>query len=108
MASIFLRPFILRPHTPILSLGLGLTFGLSLAAHHSFQTPIKLDNGSSAAAPIFSTDSYKANARTPVVRNGGLNPGAVRQISSGSVIGMLTGVEEGEANLKQVYVLVYL
>jgi hypothetical protein len=35
---------------------------------------------------VFSSDSYGKNARTPVV-NGNLNPAAVRQISSGSIIG---------------------
>jgi hypothetical protein len=38
---------------------------------------------------VFSADSYGRNARTPVMRGGNLNPGAVRQISSGSIIGML-------------------
>lgn len=84
MASLFLRPLLLRPQT----LGLGL--GLSLATYHSItQAPYRLDAGS---APVFSTDAYRANARTPVVRNGGLNPSAVRQISSGSIIGLCAGI----------------
>lgn len=71
-----LRP-LLRPQT----LGLGL--GISLFAGHqirTYRTPIHLDG------PV---DSYTRKARTPIVKNGGLNPGAVRQISSGSIIGML-------------------
>jgi hypothetical protein len=79
MASLLLRP-LLRPQT----LGLGL--GVSLVTYHTIhQRPIRLDSG-----PILSGDSYRRNAQVPVVRNGHLNPGAVRQISSGSIIGMLS------------------
>jgi hypothetical protein len=76
MASLLLRP-LMRPQT----LGLGL--GLSLASYHAlYQRPIRLDSG------LFTADSYKKNAQTPVVSQGGrLNPGAVRQISLGSIIG---------------------
>ncbi|KAI4767022.1 hypothetical protein E4T52_06920 [Aureobasidium sp. EXF-3400] len=38
-------------------------------------------------------NSYTKNAKTPVVtRKGGLNPNAVRQISSGSIAGVLGGM----------------
>jgi len=81
MASIFLRP-LLRPQT----LGIGL--GLSLATFHTMrQRPLCLDSAS-----VFSGNSYRQNARTPVLRNGRLNPGAVRQISSGSIIGLCSGL----------------
>ena len=46
---------------------------------------MRLDSG-----PVFSPSAYKANATTPVVRHGRLNPSAVRQISSGSILGVLT------------------
>ncbi|TVY83607.1 hypothetical protein LSUE1_G002643 [Lachnellula suecica] len=80
MASLF-RP-LLRPQT----FGLGL--GLSLASYHTLhQRPLRLDSG------VLSTDSYRKNAQTPVVsQRGRLNPGAVRQISSGSIIGLCTGL----------------
>lgn len=78
MASMLLRP-LLRPQT----LGLGL--GLSLATLQvTRQRPLKLDSAS-----VLSPGSYKRDAQTPVVRNGALNPAAVKQISSGSIIGML-------------------
>jgi len=81
MASLLLRP-LLRPQT----LGLGL--GLSLVTYHTIhQRPIRLDSG-----PVFSGDSYGRDAQVPVVRNGHLNPGAVRQISSGSIIGLCAGL----------------
>jgi len=76
-----LRPLV-RPQV----LGIGL--GLSLATFKlSMQRPMRLDS-----APILSNDSYKRNAQTPVVRNGQLNPGAVRQISTGSIIGLCAGL----------------
>jgi hypothetical protein len=79
MASLLLRP-LLRPQT----LGLGL--GLSLLTYHTtHKRPIRPDSG-----PALSGDSYRRNAKVPVVRNGQLNAGAVRQISSGSIIGMLS------------------
>lgn len=82
MASrLLLRP-LMRPQT----LGLGL--GVSLfSAFHLQQRPIRLDSGA-----VFSSSSYTEKARTPVVRNGRLNPGAVRQISSGSIIGLCAGL----------------
>jgi len=72
----------MRPQT----LGLGL--GLSIASYHALhQRPIRLDSAPSTA------DSYTKNAQTPVLSKGGrLNPGAVRQISSGSIIGLCTGL----------------
>jgi len=81
MASLLLRP-IFRPQT----LGLGLGLGLSIATLQHRQA-IRLDGPST---PTFSSSSYSKNARTPVLDRrspGGLNPRAVRQVSSGSIIG---------------------
>lgn len=80
-SSILLRP-LFRPQT----IGLGLALTLT-TFHITQQRPLRLDS-----SPVFSGDSYKANARTPVVRNGQLNPGAVRQISSGSIVGLCAGL----------------
>jgi hypothetical protein len=41
----------------------------------------------SSPSSILSGDSYRRNAEVPVIRDGGLNERAVRQISSGSIIG---------------------
>lgn len=82
---------LLRPLSrPVLGLGLGLSI---TTLHLSHQPPLRLDSGSvssagSSAAPA--TDFHRRNARTPLLRNGNLNPGAVRQVSSGSIIGMYT------------------
>ena len=76
MASIFLRP-ILRPQI------LGLCIGLSLATLQiGHQRPMKLDS-----APSSSTGGYNQAPQTPPLRNGRLNQRAVRQISSGSILG---------------------
>ncbi|KAG0648339.1 hypothetical protein D0Z07_5172 [Hyphodiscus hymeniophilus] len=69
---------LLRPQT--LGLGLGVSI---FSAFHLQQRPIRLDSG-----PVFSSSSYTGNAKTPVVRKGGLNAAAVRQVSSGSIIGL--------------------
>jgi len=81
MTSLLFRP-LFRPQT--LGLGLGLSFA---TLHVSQQRPLRLDSG-----PILSTDSYRRNSQTLVLRNGQLNPSAVRQISSGSVMGLCAGL----------------
>jgi hypothetical protein len=92
MASLLLRP-LFRPQ----ALGLGL--GLSIATYHAMhQRPLRLDSrpmGSDGS--VFSTNSYSKNGRTPVMKGGNLNPGAVRQISSGSIIGKLFSRNREEA-----------
>lgn len=76
MAFIFLRP-VLRPQI------LGLGIGLSLATLHlGHQRPMKLDSG-----PILSPGGYNRAPQTPPLQNGRLNPRAIRQISSGSILG---------------------
>ncbi len=86
----FLRPVLLRPQT----LGVGLGVGLFATQQFRYKQSIRLDGPSSS---ILSAESYRANAKTPVVRNsGGLNPRAVRQISSGSIIGRSFRREPGE------------
>jgi hypothetical protein len=79
MASLLLHSF--RP----MMLGLGL--GLSLASFQTLhQRAMRLDSG-----PIISGHSHRKNAQTPVLRTGQLNPNGVKQISTGSIIGNLTG-----------------
>ncbi|KUJ19795.1 uncharacterized protein LY89DRAFT_641054 [Mollisia scopiformis] len=87
MASLLLRP-LLRPQ----ALGLGL--GLSLTTYHAVyrQQAIRLDSSPSSSGSILSGDSYRKNAQVPVIRNGGLNERAVRQISSGSIVGLCAGL----------------
>lgn len=76
MASILLKP-VLRP------LPLSYCVGISFAIlHFGRQRPLQLDAG-----PISSTDGHKRIPQTPILQNGRLNPKAVRQISSGSILG---------------------
>ena len=76
----FLRP-LFRPQV----LGLGLGAGIFATHQLRFKTPIRLDS----SPTILSSDSYRSNAKTPVISSdGGMNPRAIRQISSGSIIGM--------------------
>ena len=70
-----------RPLLPPHALGLSLGASLFAAFHLTQQQPMRLDSSP------FSRDSYRENQRTPVLRNENLNPAAVRQISSGSIIG---------------------
>jgi len=80
MASIFLRP-VLRPQM------LGLGIGLSLATFQlGHQRPMKLDS-----VPNSSAEGYNRSSQTPL-RNYKLNPRAVRQISSGSILGLCAGL----------------
>ncbi|PMD64756.1 uncharacterized protein K444DRAFT_554028, partial [Hyaloscypha bicolor E] len=87
MASFLLRP-LFRPQ----ALGLGL--GLSMVTYHALhQRPMRLDSSSvSGSSGVFSADTYGRNAKTPVVQGGHLNPRAVTQISSGSIVGLCAGL----------------
>ncbi|PQE11941.1 fun14 family protein [Rutstroemia sp. NJR-2017a BVV2] len=58
---------------------LGLGIGASISTYHLLhQRPMRCDSGN-AAVPV-------------TTRDGGLNPKAVRQISSGSIIGLCAGL----------------
>ena len=77
MASKLLRP-LLRPQT------LGLSLGLSFSAFQFGQgTAMRLDS-----SPAGFKSRYKRQPQTPILQNGKLNPGAVRQVSSGSILGI--------------------
>ena len=81
MASKFLRPA-LRPR--ILGLGIGLSLATLRLGH---ERPMKLDPG-----PISWAGVYSRAPQTPPLRNGNSRPKAkaVRQISTGSILGTST------------------
>lgn len=78
MAGLFARQF-MRPHT----LGLGLGLSLYSTYHICHQAPIRLDSRLSSDSA-----SYRKGVSLPGLQKGAkLSSGAVRQISSGSIIG---------------------
>lgn len=81
MASVFLRP-VLRPHT------FGLGMGLSSFATFAMlkQQPLRMDSRMLSSGP------QRPEAKTPILKNGQLNPRAVRQITSGSITGLVAGL----------------
>lgn len=77
--------FLLRPVRPR---NVGIALGLSLATYHQLrQRPARLDTLLSSGTSSYGSGS---EVRTPIVKNGSLNAAAVRQISGGSIIGVVT------------------
>ncbi|KAK7707312.1 hypothetical protein SLS57_009333 [Botryosphaeria dothidea] len=80
-------------------LSVGLTASAVLAAP-LLARPTSLhaycDDSASAASPVsprdWSFSQYSRDARTPVVRQGRANPRIWRQVSSGSIIGLVGGL----------------
>ncbi|KAI9807312.1 MAG: hypothetical protein M1833_000055 [Piccolia ochrophora] len=82
--------------TPLRSpLALGLTVTTAFTAHSLLRpSPSRLLYcDTSPAVPKSSSGwTYTRDARTPVVRDGRLNPYSIRQISTGSILGLIGGV----------------
>ncbi|CAD0099506.1 unnamed protein product [Aureobasidium mustum] len=75
-------------------LGIGLGLGAAFTSY-SLLTPRRNIYALCDASPSNAFNSYTHNAKVPVVtRRGGLNPNAVRQISSGSIAGMSSPTSE--------------
>ena len=87
MATVLLvrRPLL----TPMSIIGLGITTAF---ASHPFCRPRPLLCDASPAASNLSSAyrTYSEDAKVPVFRNGRPNPAAYRQLSAGSVSGMLS------------------
>ncbi|KAJ9603340.1 hypothetical protein H2200_012118 [Cladophialophora chaetospira] len=70
-----------------------VAFGLTTASLPFLQPSSIIRNDSSPAADFSSTPySHSRDAKTPVTRNGTLNPAAVKQISLGSILGLGAGL----------------
>lgn len=71
-------------------IGLGLGTTLLLPTLHSRRSLLYLDSSPSTglSAKDWSFSQYSRDAKAPVVKKGQLNPKAVRQISTGSILGM--------------------
>ncbi|KAL1302281.1 hypothetical protein AAFC00_002699 [Neodothiora populina] len=93
MASAFLLPRLSRPMT----YGLGLSLATASVMHFR-KSPssrlIQCDTTSGGVSPRdWSFSQYTSDAKTPVVNSDGrLNRGAVRQITRGSIAGVICGL----------------
>ena len=91
MASRLLNPTLFHLRTPFLAAGLGLGVSSALFAAQQYRSAhlLRLDSSASSVSPKdWSFSQYQSDARVPIVKkDGGLNARAVRQISSGSIIG---------------------
>lgn len=93
MASSFLLPRLSRP--VIYGLGIGLTSSLLIHRPFSQRNLLFCDSAiTGAASPKdWSFNQYKNDAQTPVVKKDGrMNPRAVRQITRGSIAGVICGL----------------
>ncbi|MCJ1448743.1 MAG: hypothetical protein MMC23_009260 [Stictis urceolatum] len=84
MATLLLR----RP----LTLGLGLTSAFTFHSLLQSQSrrPLLCETSTGVRSDSFNT--YERDAKVPVIKNGKVNTAAYKQISSGSILGLLGGV----------------
>ncbi|GAM86858.1 hypothetical protein ANO11243_048780 [Dothideomycetidae sp. 11243] len=84
--------FLLAARRPLL-LGLGLA-GTSLLLSPLHRRPLLLDSAAAAKSPSdWSYSQYQRDAAVPLTNQGGrLNPRAVRQVSIGSITGVVAGL----------------
>ncbi|KAK5112679.1 hypothetical protein LTR85_011190 [Meristemomyces frigidus] len=94
MASRLLSPSMFTLRTPMMAAGLG--FSSALLLHQTFNSRrlLRLDTAATSVTPKdWSFSQYQHDARTPVIKKDGkLNANAVRQLSAGSIIGLLAGL----------------
>lgn len=92
MASIFLRPTLQTLSRPVVIATLGVSTSLLVPnLLHSYRNTHSLRLDSSPSSPTFST--YQSTASTPIITQGGsLNAKAVRQLSFGSITGLIAGL----------------
>ncbi|KAK5166303.1 uncharacterized protein LTR77_008564 [Saxophila tyrrhenica] len=97
MASRLFHPSLFHLRSPLFAASFGVSsaiFGASLLQAHRSRYAYRLDSSpSSTSAKDWSFSQYQSEARTPVVsQNGGLNARAVRQMSAGSIFGLVAGL----------------
>jgi len=86
--------FLQRPLLGCATAALGLSGAAFGILSHQRRNPLRLDSGSnpisssSSASKDWTFSQYQNNAQTPVVNSrGGLNAKAVRQMTTGSILG---------------------
>lgn len=82
--------FLLARSRPLVTLGLTTSVLLPpLLSLRAQRAPIQCEsNGGGGSSNLNPLQSYERDAKTPVFRNGGLNPQAIRQMSGGSIVGV--------------------
>ncbi|KAK4548491.1 hypothetical protein LTR36_009401 [Oleoguttula mirabilis] len=94
MASRLLNPSAFHLRTPMMAAGLG--FSGAILLHQTFRSRrlLRLDTAATSVGPKdWSFSQYQNDARTPVIKKDGkLNASAVRQLSAGSIIGLIAGL----------------
>lgn len=87
--------FLQRPLFGCATAALGLSGAAYSILSHQRRNPLRLDSSSnpisssSSASKDWTFSQYQNNAQTPVVTSrGGLNAKAVRQMTTGSILGM--------------------
>nr|OQO22571.1 hypothetical protein B0A51_11314 [Rachicladosporium sp. CCFEE 5018] len=97
MATPLFRPSILHLRTPLLFAGLGVSAALfppNILQQFRRSHIYSADSLSSpASVKDWSLNQYSSDAKTPIVKKeGGLNGKAVRQLSLGSILGLVAGL----------------
>ncbi|KAK3620665.1 hypothetical protein LTR56_023256 [Elasticomyces elasticus] len=94
MAFRLLNPALFHLRTPLFAASLGISGALLI--HQTFQSRrlLRLDSTASPLSPKdWSFSQYQNDARTPVTKGDGtLNPNAIRQLSLGSILGLVGGL----------------
>lgn len=73
--------------TPLI-LGGSIGFSAALLTLQAQRRPMLLDASPSAISPKdWSISQYQNDAAAPITRQGRMNPGAIKQLSTGSMIG---------------------
>ncbi|KAK3073531.1 hypothetical protein LTR53_004820 [Teratosphaeriaceae sp. CCFEE 6253] len=94
MASRILNPALFHLRTPLFAASLGFSGALLLHQTFCSRRLLRLDASPSALSPKdWSFSQYQNDVRTPVTKaDGTLNPGAIRQLSMGSILGLVAGL----------------
>ncbi|KAK3710603.1 hypothetical protein LTR37_010230 [Vermiconidia calcicola] len=97
MASRLFNPGLFHNPTTLFAASFGVSaaiFGPQLLQSYRTRYALRLDSSPSSVSPKdWSFSQYQADARTPIVEKGGrLNGRAVRQLSAGSIIGLVAGL----------------
>ncbi|QIW98410.1 hypothetical protein AMS68_003928 [Peltaster fructicola] len=92
MASRLFQSSLYSLRTPLLAAGLGVSATVCLRQQLGLRRSLLLDASSPLSQLSSAFHTYEAKNDAPLLKNGRLNGKAVRQISTGSVLGVLAGL----------------